>query len=158
MPEILRPFAKDTEKFTEEVEGDAEDIKGDVLMAWRNFLETSFEQIERYSQYIGGEAQYDTHQGIKGLQFPRVCVVMDDLEAKGFMFSYDKLFGAKEDSKKKDPGQETSIDRTKRLFYVTCSRAEDSLALIAYTSSPGVVQNNVVRDGWFKKEEIDVIS
>jgi DNA helicase II / ATP-dependent DNA helicase PcrA len=157
IPEILRHFAKDTEKSTVESEVEIEDIKNDVLVAWRKFLETPFEQIKRYSQYIHGEAQYDTHQGIKGLEFPRVCVVMDDLEARGFMFSYDKLFGAKEDSKKKDPGKETSIDRTKRLFYVTCSRAEDSLALIAYTSSQEEVQNNVVRNGWFKIEEIDLM-
>jgi DNA helicase-2/ATP-dependent DNA helicase PcrA len=154
LPEILRPFAEDTDKSTEEVEEESEDIKDDVLKAWRNFLETPFEQIERYSQYIAGEAQYDTHQGIKGLQFPRVCVVMDDSEARGFMFSYDKLFGAKEESKKKDPGLETSIDRTKRLFYVTCSRAEDSLALIAYSSSPEKVRDSVLSEGWFKEEEI----
>jgi len=119
-------------------------------------LETSFNQIECYSQYIQGEAQYDTHQGIKGLEFPRVCVIMDDSEARGFMFSYEKLFGAKEDSTRRDPGQETSIDRTKRLFYVTCSRAEDSLALVAYTSAQDAVRNHVIKEDWFKEEEIEV--
>ena len=145
------------EEPTEEFE-ETEDNKNDELVAWRNFLETSFDQIERYSQYIQGEAQYDTHQGIKGLEFPRVCVVMDDSEARGFMFSYDKLFGAKEDSKRRDPGQETSIDRTKRLFYVTCSRAEDSLALVAYTSGPEQVRNHVIREGWFKEEEVELLA
>ena len=152
-----RPFAKYVEEATEEFEA-AEDNNNDELVAWRNFLETSFDQIERYSQYIQGEAQYDTHQGIKGLEFPRVCVVMDDSEARGFMFSYEKLFGAKEDSKTRDTGQETSLDRTKRLFYVTCSRAEDSLALVAYTSSPEQVRNNVIREGWFTEEEIKLMS
>jgi DNA helicase II / ATP-dependent DNA helicase PcrA len=158
LPEILRPFAgNEEEPATEDIDEEAEDIKNDVLIAWRNFLETSFEQIEWYSQYIRGEAQYDTHQGIKGLEFLRVCVVMDDSEARGFMFSYDKLFGAKEDSPRKDGVQDTSIDRTKRLFYVTCSRAEDSLALIAYTSSPQQVRNNVIREGWFREEEIEIV-
>lgn len=156
LPEILRPFAKSTEEPIEEVE-EAEDNKNDELVAWRKFLETSFDQIECYSQYIQGEAQYDTHQGIKGLEFPRVCVVMDDSEARGFMFSYDRLFGAKEDTTRREPGQETSIDRTKRLFYVTCSRAEDSLALVAYTTDPKQVRNNVIREGWFKEKEIEII-
>jgi DNA helicase II / ATP-dependent DNA helicase PcrA len=154
-PEIFRSFAKYVEEPTEEFE-ESEVNKNDELVAWRNFLETSFDQIERYNRYIRGEAQYDTHQGIKGLEFPRVCVVMDDSEARGFMFSYDKLFGAKEESRKKDPGQETSIDRTRRLFYVTCSRAEDSLALVAYTSDPEQVRNHVIKEGWFKEEEIEL--
>ena len=155
IPAILHPFAKRGDEPTEEPD-ETEDNKRDELTAVRKFLETSFNQIECYSQYIQGEAQYDTHQGIKGLEFPRVCVIMDDSEARGFMFSYEKLFGAKEDSTRRDPGQETSIDRTKRLFYVTCSRAEDSLALVAYTSAQDAVRNHVIKEDWFKEEEIEV--
>ena len=154
IPDILLPFAKSAEGITEEPQ--AED-KHDELVSWRKFLETNFSQIERYSQYIQGEAQYDTHQGIKGLEFPRVCVVMDDLEAGGFLFSYEKLFGAKQDTKSRNQDQETSIDRTRRLFYVTCSRAEDSLALIAYTTAPEEVKRHVIREGWFEEGEIDLI-
>lgn len=156
LPEILRPFGKRVEGSSEEPE-EVEFDKNDELVAWRHFLETPFDQIERYSQYIQGEAQYDTHQGIKGLEFPRVCVIMDDSEARGFMFSYEKLFGAKENSTRRDAGQETSIDRTRRLFYVTCSRAKDSLALVAYSSNPKQVRNYVIREGWFKEEEIELI-
>ena len=155
LPEILRPFTMNVE---EPINEDDEENKNDELVGWRKFLETSFSQIERYSPYIQGEAQYDTHQGIKGLEFSRVCVIMDDQEARGFMFSYEKLFGAKKDSTKRNPGQETSIDRTRRLFYVTCSRAEDSLALIAYTSDPEQVHDHVVREGWFRQEEIEQIT
>lgn len=152
-PESLRPFTENVVGATEE-SNDNEDDKTDELVAWRSFLETPFDQIERYSQYIQGDAQYDTHQGIKGLEFPRVCVIMDDSEARGFMFSYDRLFGVKGDSKKSNSEQETSIDRTRRLFYVTCSRAEESLALVAYTSIPEQVRNHVIKEGWFSKEEI----
>jgi DNA helicase-2/ATP-dependent DNA helicase PcrA len=148
LPEILKPFVRHVAETTEQRE-ETEDDKSDEIVAWRRFLETSFDQIERYTPYIQGEAQYDTHQGIKGLEFLRVCVIMDDSEARGFMFSYDKLFGAKE-------GQETSVDRTKRLFYVTCSRAEDGLALVAYTLKPGEVLNYVMREGWFREDEIEV--
>lgn len=83
---------------------------------------------------------------------------MDDSEARGFMFSYDRLFGAKEDTRKKDPKQETAIDRTRRLFYVTCSRAEDSLALVAYTSEPEQVWDHVLREGWFNNDKIELVA
>ncbi len=157
VPETLRPFATHLEKPTDESEEAGDGKKGE-LAQWHDFLETSFDQIESYRKYILGEAHYDTHQGIKGLQFPRVCVIMDDSEARGFMFSYEKLFGAKADSTKRDPGQETSIDRTKRLFYVTCSRAENSLALIAYTDNPKQVQDHVIREGWFNEAEVEFMA
>ncbi|KJS33129.1 MAG: hypothetical protein VR64_03830 [Desulfatitalea sp. BRH_c12] len=155
IPEILLPFAQSAEGITEEPR---EEDKYDELVAWRKFLETQFSQIEMYSRYIQGEAQYDTHQGIKGLEFPRVCVLMDDLEAGGFLFSYEKLFGAKQDTKSKNPDQETSIDRTRRLFYVTCSRAENSLALVAYTTAPEAVRRHVIDEGWFKEDEVVMVS
>ncbi|MBU1716601.1 MAG: ATP-dependent helicase, partial [Proteobacteria bacterium] len=104
------------------------------------------------------ESRFGTHQGIKGLQFPRVMVILDDDEARGFMFSYDKLFGSVEptatDLKNVEEGKETSIDRTRRLFYVTCSRAEESLAIVAYTQEPQKVNDYVLKQGWFEKDEI----
>lgn len=155
IPEAIRPFSASTEVSSDE-EQSAGEYKTDEIAAWRSFLETPFAQIEPYSQYIQGDAAHDTHQGIKGLEFPRVCVIMDDSEARGFMFSYEKLFGAKTESSRADPNQERSTDRTRRLFYVTCSRAEDSLALIAYSTNPQTVSAYAVKEGWFKESEIEV--
>lgn len=155
VPGVLLPFAKPAEEGTEESQ---EEDKRDDFVAWRKFLETQFDQIERYSQYVQGEARYDTHQGVKGLEFPRVCVVMDDSESGGFTFSYEKLFGAKQNKTKPKQGQETSIDRTRRLFYVTCSRAEESLALVAYTADPEAVKKYILDEGWFEEDEVVMIS
>jgi hypothetical protein len=72
-------------------------------------------------------------QGVKGREFDRVFVILDDSEARGFMFSYEKLLGAKpfseEDKRKIAEGTETGINRSRRLLYVTCTRAKKSLAL-----------------------------
>jgi DNA helicase-2/ATP-dependent DNA helicase PcrA len=155
IPEAIRAFSAPGEAGSDE-ERQAKEYEADEIVAWRSFLETPFAQIEPYSQYIHGEAAYDTHQGIKGLEFPRVCVVMDDSEARGFMFSYEKLFGAKTESSRSDPSCETSADRTRRLFYVTCSRAEDSLALIAYSENPLKVREHVLDEGWFEEAETEV--
>lgn len=48
------------------------------------------------------------------------------------------------------------LDRTRRLFYVACSRAEKSLAIIAYTSNPESVKATLLAD-WFEDEEIEVV-
>lgn len=154
IPDEIRAFSSSPEGTSEDLQT-AEEYEADEISAWRSFLETPFEQVEAYSGYISGKATYDTHQGIKGLEFPRVCVIMDDSETRGFMFSYEKLFGAKADSSQSAPNQETSVDRTRRLFYVTCSRAEDSLALIAYSANPQKVREHVLHEGWFTEAEID---
>lgn len=120
--------------------------------------DTPFDQIASYYRYVTGASPFDTHQGIKGREFPRVMVVMDDEEARGFLFSYEKLFGVKEksttDIKNEEQGLETTIDRTRRLFYVTCSRAEESLAIVDYTGDPVKVRSRVLAAGWFGEDEI----
>ncbi len=80
-------------------------------------------------------------------------------EARGFLFSYEKLFGAKplsdQDRKNAAEGADTGIDRTRRLLYVTCTRAEKSLALVAYTESPDTLAAAVVKQGWFSADELE---
>lgn len=69
---------------------------------------------------------------------------MDDAEAEGNLFSYEKLFGAKEmsdtDFDNEKQGKDNSVSRTRRLFYVACTRAKDSLALVAYTQDKELVK------------------
>jgi DNA helicase-2/ATP-dependent DNA helicase PcrA len=133
------------------------DINPDID-AWDKALSVPFSQLESYVQYISDESPFGTHQGIKGLQFPRVMVILDDNEARGFMFSYDKLFGAKAptstDQKNEREGQETSIDRTRRLFYVTCSRAQSSLAVVVYTNEKDMIRRHLQTHNWFDESEI----
>jgi len=112
------------------------------------FLAAPFRQVRAYAKYVGGKARFDTHQGVKGLEFPRVMVIMDDHEARGFLFKYDKLFGG--------GAEDNQTASTRRLFYVTCSRAEQSLALVAYAENPELVRNQLLANGWFKPEEVFV--
>ncbi|CAJ7710892.1 pathogenesis-like protein [Burkholderia pseudomallei] len=167
IPDVLAPFATaDEVAFPGETEEETDagqeeiDVVSD-LGGWRQALEAPFDQIEKYDRYVRGVSQFDTHQGVKGLEFPRVMVVLSDEEARGFMFAYDKLFGTKEKSKtdieNEAAGKETSIDRTRRLFYVTCSRAEESLAVVYYTDSPDLARDAMVRQGWFDPQEIELV-
>lgn len=110
------------------------------------FLAAPFRQVRAYAKYVDGKARFDTHQGVKGLEFPRVMVIMDDHEARGFLFKYDKLFGG--------GAEDNQTASTRRLFYVTCSRAERSLALVAYAENPEQVRNQLLANGWFKPGEI----
>lgn len=170
IPEVLVPLSAADAVVTEgaaDAAGDAgeQDEEVDVkseLGGWRLALEAPFDQIERYDRYVRGVSQFDTHQGVKGLEFPRVMVVVSDEEARGFMFAYDKLFATKAKSKtdldNEAAGKETTIDRTRRLFYVTCSRAEESLAVVYYATDPALARDAMIRQGWFEAGEIELIS
>ncbi len=132
-----------------------------AINAWEIALKSSFSQFEKYVNYISDQSRFGTHQGIKGLEFPRVMVILDDEEAGGHAFSYEKLFSVKElsptDKKNEKEGKETSLDRTRRLFYVTCSRAMHSLSIIAYTKNPNCLKNYTLEQNWFEENEIIIL-
>ena len=161
IPDVFAPILSDTDGQGEETESVPADAVGDrnpEVDAWRAALSAPFSQFEAYAEYISDRSPFGTHQGIKGLQFPRVMVILDDNEARGFMFSYEKLLGARAptntDEKNRLEGKDTSIDRTRRLFYVTCSRAQQSLAVIVYTKEVDKVANHMSNVGWFEEKEV----
>ena len=161
IPDVFAPILSRVDLTEDESEPDdsaeASDHNPDID-AWDKALSVPFSQLESYVQYISDKSPFGTHQGIKGLQFPRVMVVLDDNEARGFMFSYDKLFGAKAptstDQRNAQEGKETSIDRTRRLFYVTCSRAQSSLAVVVYTNELKKIRRHLNTLNWFCVGEI----
>ncbi len=140
------------------VETEPEEPDGSEIAAWTEALETEFFQIKNYKNYIDGNSVFRTHQGVKGNEFGRVMVVMDDEDAGGFLFSYEQYFGAKELSqasqKKQNDGEETGIDRTRRLFYVTSTRAKNSLAHVIYTSDVTKVRRGLIEKKLAKENEI----
>lgn len=92
-----------------------------------------------YQIYINDESPYSTQHGVKGSEFERVLVVLDDEEGKrSTLYSYEKLLGLKpssdNDKKNQDEGRETVYDRTRRLLYVCCSRAVRDLAVVLFAS------------------------
>lgn len=159
IPEMLNPIANRTEEEQRIAEeGEKGEDKDDFIDAWDQALLGSFSQVESYDEYFSENSKFGTHQGVKGLEFPRVMVILNDEEAKGFLFSYEKLFGAQKltqtDINNQNEGRDTSIERTRRLFYVACSRAEKSLAIVAYTTNPSMVKEHVLSQGWFEENEI----
>lgn len=131
------------------------------ITALRKALSVPFTTLEKYFAYVSDNTRFATHQGVKGLEFPRVMVIIDDAEAKGFLFSYEKLFGVKlkteTDIKNEREGKDNSITRTTRLFYVACTRAQKSLAIIAYTYDCEAVKATAMKNNWFEDDEIRLL-
>lgn len=126
---------------------------------WCALFAAPWEELGKYRRYLAGNSELATHQVVKGSEFAHVMVVMDDSQAGGFQISYDKLFGGKElsdtDMSNVDAGKETTIDRSLRLLYVTCSRARESLALVLWSAQPAAALTHIKeRSDWFAPEEI----
>ena|SRR5690554_530686 len=77
------------------------------------------------------------------------------------LFSYEKLLGVKPlsdtDTRNQRAGKDDAMSRTRRLLYVTCSRAQESLAIVVYTAQPEIAKQQVIEAGWLKPEEIEII-
>lgn len=134
-----------------------------ITEAWTQALKAPFSQVASYLAYVDDRSPYGTHQGVKGLEFPRVMVIADDVHTrfKG-LASYETLFGVKplsDDTRKKaSKGEETTIERTRRLLYVTCTRAEESLALVLYSEAPDTIRRFLISNGWMAEGEIVMAS
>lgn len=129
-----------------------EDKKNETFLqsaAWDKALNCPVSEVKKDSEYINGETNFATHQGVKGLEFPRVMAIMDDASARGHSFQYKKLFDMNE-----------ADDKTlnvKRLFYVICSRDRESLALVAYSDDPAGIQRYLTGKGWVHQDEILIL-
>lgn len=129
--------------------------------AYRVLLGRNYSEMAAFAGYAQGFSPFDTHQGVKGLEFPRVMVILNDEEAGGFLFSYEKLLGVEppsaNDIRNQRAGKDDALSRTRRLLYVTCSRAVESLAIVVYTAQPEIAKQRVIEAGWLEPEEVEIV-
>jgi DNA helicase-2/ATP-dependent DNA helicase PcrA len=156
--------AENLEDFTQASISDSEDGDGTeykVAASMAAYLACPVKQLFGYHNYINDQSLYSTQQGIKGAEFERVLVVLDDEESKHVQFSYDKLLGLKEPSKADlenlKQNKETVLDRTRRLFYVCCSRATKDLAVVLYASDVAGATAKLKASALFSPEEIHTL-
>ncbi len=162
IPDSLVPFRTPPDVPSGDEEEDGELPEGSAtadLAAIRKCLQAPFSQVQAYHDYVMESATFDTHHGVKGRQFDRVMVVINDSESRGSLFKYGALLGTKAaPASRGKEAKESSEDRTRRLFYVTCSRSKSSLAVIAYSDSPNEVGSHAIGKQWFESVEVEAIN
>lgn len=141
-------------------EGQDNDVHDEVF-AWASIMNLPAKQIKLFDDYVSGRTMFDTHQGVKGLEFDRVQVIIDENESNTFLFNYDKLLGVRPlsdtDRRNINEGKESTIERTTRLFYVVCTRAKRSLAVTMYTDEPETAKATAISKEWFDESEIVIL-
>ena len=115
-------------------------------------------ELWNYRRYIEEESPFATQQGIKGAQFDRVLVVLDDEEGTHTHFSYGKYFGymalSEKDKQNIVEGKESVLDRTRRLFYVCCSRAVKDLAVVLFVPEVAPAREAILQKNLFPEAAI----
>lgn len=122
------------------------------------FMQCKTKELWGYQKYIEKQSPFSTQQGIKGAQFDRVLVVVDDEENTNNFFSYGKYFGltplSNTDIENIDAGIDSVIERTRRLFYVCCSRAVKDLAVVLFIDDVETTRQVIIDKGLFEPEDI----
>ncbi|MCW8966428.1 MAG: UvrD-helicase domain-containing protein [Candidatus Pacearchaeota archaeon] len=122
------------------------------------FMQCEAKELWGYRRYIEKLSPFATQQGIKGAEFDKVLVVVDDKERQLPGYSYGKYFGvtplSETDENNIASGTDSVIDRTRRLFYVCCSRALSDLVVAVFTDDPENMQRAIVARDLFEPENI----
>jgi len=125
------------------------------------FMQCEAAELWGYRKYIERMSPFSTQQGIKGAEFDKVIVVVDDQEGKTNTFSYGKYFGVTElsetDRSNIASGKDSVVDRTRRLFYVCCSRALSHLVVVIFSEDTMLMRNAVLEKAFFEPEHVHVL-
>lgn len=126
--------------------------------ALQKLLHTPVNELWAYRTYLEKQSPFRTHQGVKGAEFSRVLIVIDDLEGRHNQFSYGKLFSVIPPSGTDElnllEGKETTHERTRRLLYVCCSRASKALAVVFFADDPDAAHTAIINTKLFPSKDV----
>lgn len=118
-------------------------IERDIAM-FNSFMELPYTQINAFFKHSQNENIFSTKHGTKGEEYRNVLVVIDDTNWKQ-KYNFEKFF---DNSEERDDRKE----RTKNLFYVSCSRAKEELVVLALSEMGSSALNTI--KGWFETEKV----
>jgi len=115
------------------------------------FFQCPAQELRPYERYVSEASPYATQHGVKGAQFNRVIVVMDEEENDYRTYNYERVFASADaraaDRARAQDGDENTWSRTLRLLYVCCTRAQRGLMLTFFVADPASTVEDVVASG-----------
>ena len=100
-----------------------------------------FRQFQNLYDYLEGNTPFSTQHKTKGTEIDNVLVILDN--GNWNQYNFESLFTGE--------GSESVINRTKKLFYVCCTRAKENLTVF-YNSPPETVLSKARE--WFGEENM----
>lgn len=122
-------------------------INNNDYLYWR-VKDIPFQELQNLYLYLEDYTPFSTQHKIKGLEFENVLIVLHNGGWNNYNFEY--LFDTEIEGKLK-PSQKKSypkiLHRTKKLFYVCCTRAKDNLIVYYPSPSPNVLEGAITLFG-----------
>lgn len=101
---------------------------------WQRIKDIPFEEYIKSIEYQKEYLPFATQHSIKGSEFDNVLVVLDNGNWK--KYNFEKMF-------KNFNTADTVVERTKKLFYVCCTRAKKNLCIFMPTTDSSIIEKAI---------------
>lgn len=123
------------------------DEKLEQFMIERTYIynrvkDVQYSEFQKLYDYLEGKTPFSTQHKTKGAEFDNVLVILDNGNWNNYNFTNLFIGG----------GSASVMERTRKIFYVCCTRAKECLAVFYHNPTPAVL---VKAKEWF--EEANVI-
>ena len=111
-----------------------------------------FSEFQKLFEYLEGKTPFTTQHKTKGDEFNNVLVILDNGEWSQYNFQYlldDTIFEGLTPAKQRSYPR--ILDRTKKLFYVCCTRTKDNLVVFYHNPSGEVIAKATE---WFGEDNV----
>lgn len=105
--------------------------------------DVKYSEFQKLYDYLEGKTPFSTQHKTKGAEFDNVLVILDNGNWNNYNFA-NLFIGS---------GSESVMERTRKIFYVCCTRAKENLAVFYHNPTPAVL---VKAKEWF--EEANVVT
>jgi DNA helicase-2/ATP-dependent DNA helicase PcrA len=118
------------EKFREEKE-----------YVYNRVKEVKYSEFQKLYAYLEGQTPFSTQHKTKGTEFDNVLVILDNGNWRNYDFENLFLGG----------GKQSVLERTRKIFYVCCTRAKENLAVFYHNPNNTVINK---AKAWFGEENV----
>ncbi len=118
-----------------------EKFKTEKSYIYNQVKEVKFSEFQKLYQYLDGKTPFSTQHKTKGAEFNNVFVILDNGGWRNFNF--ENLF--------LNTGTESVLERTKKLFYVCCTRSKENLAVFFHNPTGQIISQAKL---WFGEENV----
>lgn len=123
------------------IDDDLNEYFSDKEEQYNKICDISYSQFRNLYNYEQGFSPYSTQHGVKGTEFDNVFVILDN--GNWNMYNFKSLF--------ENQGNPNVIERTRKVFYVCCSRTENNLVVYFNKPTDSVVSQ---AQAWFGEANV----
>jgi len=122
-------------------------IERDIAL-FNSFMALPYIEIINFFKHTQNENVFSTKHGTKGEEYRNVLVVIDDTNWKQ-KYNFENYFDNSEE-------RADRLERTKNLFYVSCSRAKENLVVLALSQMEKPAMDILIN--WFGDDNVIIVS